>query len=141
MRSVFRPASCGLRVRHLAVLAAPLALALAPLPASGLAAAPGTIQRSSAIDTPSPLSSNAAETSQSPRIELAGRKSGDESFDPYGKDDPNSKKWGAAAGLLGNRYGGLRTGGDSKNTEGKEARNADRDRELRPQRGEEGGKN
>jgi hypothetical protein len=134
MRSVIRPASGGFRVRQLAVVAAPLALALALPPTSGVAAVRHSPQPSDAI---------VAEASQAPRIELAGRKSGDESFDPYSKDDPTSKKWGTAAGLLGNRYGGMRTGGgDAKNSGRNEGRNSGRDdREPRSPRGDDGGRN
>jgi hypothetical protein len=131
MRSVFRPASGGLRVRQLALVAAPLALALVLPPTSGVAAVPRSLQPT------------VAEPAQAPGIELAGRKSGDESFDPYGKDDPTSKKWGTAAGLLGNRYGGMRTGGaDAKNPGRGDGRNSDRDdREPRAPRGDDGGRN
>jgi hypothetical protein len=79
-------------------------------------------------------------------MELAGNRArererdSDENFDPYGKDDPTSKKWGEAAGL-GNRYGGMRTGAEAKGTGGSGERNADRDdRESRRSRGEEGGR-
>jgi hypothetical protein len=141
MRSVLRPASSGFRARHLAVLAAPLVLAL--IPASGAAAVSRSLEPSGAIVTPSPSPWNLAESSPAPRIELAGRKNGDESFDPYGKDDPTSKKWGTAAGLLGNRYGGMRTGGgDAKNSGRRDGRNSDRDdREPRAPRGDDGGRN
>ena len=137
MRSVLRPAPGGFRIWHLAILTVPLALTL--LPSSGAAAA----LASDAIVAPSPSPSKVAEMLPPARIELAGRKSGDESFDPYGKDDPTSKKWGTAAGLLGNRYGGMRTGGgDAKNSGRNEGRNSGRDdREQRPQRGDDGGRN
>jgi hypothetical protein len=135
MKSAIRAAHGGLRMPHLALLAAPPVLALALLPSSSVAAVPRSFQPSDMVV--------AAEASQSPRIELAGRKSGDESFDPYGKDDPTSKKWGTAAGLLGNRYGGMRTGGaDANNSGRREGRNADRDdREPRAPRGQDGGRN
>jgi hypothetical protein len=135
MKSAIRAAHRGLRMPHLALLAAPPVLALALLPSSSVAAVPRSLQPSDMVVV--------AEASQPPRIELAGRKSGDESFDPYGKDDPTSKKWGTAAGLLGNRYGGMRTGGaDANNSGRREGRNADRDdREPRAPRGQDGGRN
>jgi hypothetical protein len=143
MKSAIRAADGGLRVPHLALLAAPSVLALALLPSSSVAAVPRSFQPSDAVVAHSPFHGKVAEASQSPRIELAGRKSGDESFDPYGKDDPTSKKWGTAAGLLGNRYGGMRTGGaDANNSGRREGRNADRDdREPRAPRGQDGGRN
>jgi hypothetical protein len=142
MKPLLRPAPSAFRARHLAAVKAPLALALALLPATAVAAVPRAFPTSGALLAASPAGWKAAE-SQSPPVELAGRKSGDESFDPYGKDDPTSKKWGTAAGLLGNRYGGMRTGGGDANNAGRrDGRNADReDRDSRSRGGQEGGRN
>jgi hypothetical protein len=82
----------------------------------------------------STVAAPAANPPRAAQVELAGtrKRDRDDNFDPYGKDDPTNKKWGASAGF-GNRYGGLNTGGDVKKKEPKGDRNADRgDRDREP---------
>jgi hypothetical protein len=133
----------SLRILQFANLVALPVLACALLPASAVAALPRAIPPSSMAASVSTVALEPAHLSQSQRIELAQnrRRDSDETFDPYGKDDPNSKKWGEAAGL-GNRYGGLHTRGDGQGTGERSGRTNDRgEREPRRPRGEEGGRN
>jgi hypothetical protein len=136
MSSVSPLAPAGFPVRRLAAVSARPVLALALLlPASALAAVPRALAHSGSTVAAPAGTSKVADPSC---IELAGNKKRDrdDNFDPYGKDDPTNKKWGASAGF-GNRYGGLNTGGDVKKKDQKGERNSDRaDREPRPPREE-----
>jgi hypothetical protein len=134
MRSAVPPAPARFQFRRFAVLATLPILAPALLPTS-VAAAPRVLEPS---DTTIAALEVRTEVANPPGIELAGnyKRDSDENFDPYGKDDPTNRKWGEAAGLGGNRYGGLNTRGDGKDK--KSGKNSDRDdRELRPSRGDE----
>ncbi|HEX7931188.1 MAG TPA: hypothetical protein VF470_09835 [Sphingomicrobium sp.] len=108
------------------------------LPSSSVSAAPCSFESSIAARAATALSSDDPSPSLAMQLELAGKRKRDrdDNFDPYGKDDPTNKKWGGSAGLNGNRYGGLRTGGEAKKSGQK---NSDRDdRDARPPRGEDG---
>lgn len=109
--------------RTLAALAAPSLLSLVLLPTAG--ATPCAMQRATRADAAADI----ATPPQPQPLQLAGnRKRGnnDDNFDPYGKDDPTSKRWGSAVGA-GNRYGGLNTGGNAKPKNEKNDKNADRE--------------
>jgi hypothetical protein len=141
MRSAILPAHARFQVAHLAALAALPALALVLLPARCVAAVPHAGRPSDSSVANQVGRREVGNPSETLGVQLAQnkKKKDDDDFDPYGKDDPTNKKWGEAAGLGGNRYGGLRTNGDAKKE--KAEKNADREEPEPRRRGEDGGKN